>query len=330
MGIVKVSVLVPVYKVERYLQRCIDSVISQDFEDWEMILVNDGSPDACPEICDAASLRDSRIVVVHKLNGGLPSARLVAFEHARGEFIVFLDSDDWLLPGALKFMCRKMSEGYDVVKTRPLRHNGVVSWQENYSMIEGELKTSKLYAEHTMLGVIHPYLHSGIYKKTLFSKDVFNNIIKENITIGEDWFANMLICDKVSSVAVVNYSSHAYFVNNSSIMGTSIYSPDVDGKIERLLAIKCMSVSRKTYDALQVKIAINRIRYFFQPEIGFHDDLYQKVMAVYNSNMCLVNNNIDKKFVRFISCKNIYRLYTVLYRFFFFVIKLKCHKRNLK
>ena len=91
MNTPKVSVLVPVYKVEPYLQRCIDSVLSQDFTDYELILVDDGSPDRCPEICDQNAAKDERIKVVHKENGGLVSARLAGFKEARAEYLIFLD-----------------------------------------------------------------------------------------------------------------------------------------------------------------------------------------------------------------------------------------------
>ena len=91
----KVSILVPIYNVEKYLPRCIESVLSQDFRDYELILVDDGSPDQCPQICDEYAKKDSRIKVVHKQNGGLVSARLAGFMEARGEYLVFLDSDDY-------------------------------------------------------------------------------------------------------------------------------------------------------------------------------------------------------------------------------------------
>ena len=86
---VSISVLVPVYKVEPYLRRCIDSVLEQDFQDWELILVDDGSPDNCPAICDEYAERDKRIRVIHKPNGGLVSARLAGFQNARGTYLVF-------------------------------------------------------------------------------------------------------------------------------------------------------------------------------------------------------------------------------------------------
>ncbi len=93
------SVIVPVYGVEPYLCKCLDSILQQDFTDYELILVDDGSPDACPEICDRYAERDARIHVIHKTNGGLVSARQAGIRAAQGEFIINVDSDDWLEPG---------------------------------------------------------------------------------------------------------------------------------------------------------------------------------------------------------------------------------------
>lgn len=94
----KVSVIVPVYKVEAYLDRCVASLINQTLKDIEIILVDDGSPDLCPEMCDKWSLRNNRIKVVHKQNGGLGFARNTGIENACGEFIGFVDSDDYVKP----------------------------------------------------------------------------------------------------------------------------------------------------------------------------------------------------------------------------------------
>ena len=88
------SVIVPVYKVEKYLPNCIESVLNQTFSDFELILVDDGSPDSCPEICDSYKEKDSRIKVVHKPNGGLASARRAGIKVAEGEYVYNLDSDD--------------------------------------------------------------------------------------------------------------------------------------------------------------------------------------------------------------------------------------------
>ena len=93
-----ISVIVPVYKVEQYLDRCVESILAQTFKDLEIILVDDGSPDACPQMCDKWAEQHQNIKVVHKPNGGLSSARNAGIEVASGDYIGFIDSDDYILP----------------------------------------------------------------------------------------------------------------------------------------------------------------------------------------------------------------------------------------
>ena len=90
----KLSIVIPVYLVESTLKRCVESVLSQDVEDMEVILVDDGSPDNCPKICDEWGRKDNRIMVIHKENGGLSEARNAGIDIASGDFITFVDSDD--------------------------------------------------------------------------------------------------------------------------------------------------------------------------------------------------------------------------------------------
>lgn len=108
----RISIIVPVYKVECYLRECLDSIRAQTFTDWECILVDDGSPDSCPAICDEYSSMDSRFKTIHKTNGGLSSARNAGIEMARGEFIGFIDSDDWIEPGMFQLLYDLITE-YD-------------------------------------------------------------------------------------------------------------------------------------------------------------------------------------------------------------------------
>lgn len=97
-----VSIIVPVYKTEAYLEKCIESIRNQSYTDYELILVNDGSPDRCPQICDDYAARDRRIKVIHKENGGVSSARNVGIDLAQGEYIWFIDSDDYIEENALE------------------------------------------------------------------------------------------------------------------------------------------------------------------------------------------------------------------------------------
>ena len=106
----RISVIVPVYKVENYLHRCVDSILGQSFADFELILVDDGSPDNCGSICDAYAVKDSRIRVIHQENGGLSAARNAGidwvFAHSDSQWLTFIDSDDWIHGSFLQILHR--------------------------------------------------------------------------------------------------------------------------------------------------------------------------------------------------------------------------------
>ena len=99
----KVSFILPVYKVEKYLDECVESIVSQTYRDIEVVLVDDGSPDNCPVLCDQWAKKDHRVKVVHKPNGGLSDARNAGFDNATGDYVIFVDSDDfWVSNTALQ------------------------------------------------------------------------------------------------------------------------------------------------------------------------------------------------------------------------------------
>ena len=111
-----ISIVVPVYKVEKYLNRCVDSILNQTYTDFECILVDDGSPDKCGQICDEYAELDKRIRVIHKENGGLSDARNVGIDAAKGEYILFVDSDDWIHPQLIELTLKIIiKEKADVV-----------------------------------------------------------------------------------------------------------------------------------------------------------------------------------------------------------------------
>ncbi|NBI70872.1 glycosyltransferase [Clostridiaceae bacterium] len=106
----EISIIVPVYKVEKYLDTCVRSILEQTFADFELILVDDGSPDRCGALCDAYAAEDERIIVIHKENGGLSSARNAGIEAARGNYIGFVDSDDSIAPDMYHFLYENMKK----------------------------------------------------------------------------------------------------------------------------------------------------------------------------------------------------------------------------
>lgn len=107
----KLSVIVPVYKAEKYLHRCVESILTQTFTDFEILLIDDGSPDRSGEICDEYAKKDSRIKVFHKLNGGASDARNVGLDNAQGEYVCFVDSDYELVSPIVREI-RKSSENF--------------------------------------------------------------------------------------------------------------------------------------------------------------------------------------------------------------------------
>ena len=106
----KISVIVPIYKVEQYLNRCVESIVNQTYKNLEIILVDDGSPDLCPKICDEWAEKDSRIVVIHKENSGLSDARNAGLKVATGGYVAFVDSDDIINPFYVEYLYKAICD----------------------------------------------------------------------------------------------------------------------------------------------------------------------------------------------------------------------------
>lgn len=107
-----ISVIIPIYKCEKYLEQCVRSVLSQTYSNLEILLIDDGSPDSCPQICDAFAEKDKRIKVFHKINGGVSSARNMGLDHATGSYICFVDSDDILPENAVSDLVRGITDNH--------------------------------------------------------------------------------------------------------------------------------------------------------------------------------------------------------------------------
>lgn len=154
----KLTVIIPVYCVEATLDRCVESVLRQDVPDMEVILVDDGSPDRCPQLCDDWKARDSRISVIHKENGGLSDARNAALDVAKGDYITFVDSDDWISPDTYKPLLERMGDS-DLLE---------------YS-IAGRLSLTDTTYDHASdywlqsRAYTHAYAWNKIYRRSLFS-----------------------------------------------------------------------------------------------------------------------------------------------------------------
>lgn len=227
----KISIVIPVYNSAKYLRECLDSICSQSFEDWEIVAVDDGSPDESPVILDDYAARDKRIRVLHKANGGVSAARNDGLEAASGEFVLFVDSDDWLSDGALqRYWDEAERTGADVVIA------------DHFSIWEdGRCKRFKFFSQNfesrergllekiqlTMLyGSYSPYYSEscGYLFGALWTKLFRRRILTENgvcfstnISLFEDGLFGLTAFEFAKSVAYIQEPLYNYRILNSSL-----------------------------------------------------------------------------------------------------------------
>lgn len=203
-----ISIVVPVYKVEKYLKRCVDSLLNQTFKDIEVVLVDDGSPDNCPKICDDYSKIDERIVVIHKKNGGLSSARNAGLDKIKGDFVFFIDSDDWL---ASNDVLEKM---YD----KAVKEKADFVFAKNNSASDDEQHCGRLikkYKQIDLLFLSNPYFFTAWNK--LFERSLFPYLRFTEGRINEDVDIIPLVFLKSKKIAFYDECTYNYYVNPLSI-----------------------------------------------------------------------------------------------------------------
>lgn len=328
---IKISILVPVYKVEAYLPRCIESVLSQDFTDYELILVDDGSPDKSGEICEKyASQYPEIIKVIHKKNGGLPSARLAGFQQASGKYIMFLDSDDYLLPNALTILYNKIEEGYDIVKGINRRVYSDSSYTiERHRIYNEEVTGNENYLSKVINADIAPYLWGGLYRKDLIQEDDFKPIL--SFSVGEDWLLNITIARRVNKMACIDKEVCCYFINNNSIMQSKVCSYEYGERMKKLLYNITAHCSPKIRNLIIINRTINNIKCFFIPELHFNSQIYKEIIETLKDPLYkeYIKTHIEKKYLLFINYRDFYFLYTRLYCFLYKSLRLKGVTRKI-
>lgn len=212
----KLSIIIPIYKVEPYLHKCINSILAQTFADFELILVDDGSPDKCGEICDEYAKRDTRIKVIHKENGGVSAARNAGLEIAQGEYIGFVDSDDYIEKDMYEILY-KLSKEYDadIVECgfSIVKEDEVKPILTNTNIITGDkLLALHLLAKHWA----HCLSWNKIYKKYLFDGIKFpcGMIHEEEVIMHRLFFS-------LNKYVYIGESKYFYVQREGSIMDES-------------------------------------------------------------------------------------------------------------
>lgn len=221
-----VSIIVPVYKVERYLPRCIESILGQTYTNFELILVDDGTPDRSGIICDRYAEKDSRIRVIHKENGGVSTARNAGIDAARGEWITFVDSDDWISSDYLEVLLTPMSSNdYDLTVGKLEYRAMVIS---SHSGQEKAIDTEKT-SEEKDTDFLNRIEFLGTFYKLFSKKIIDQNQLRfsHGIAVGEDAIfviKYLKYCKKIYMTDKVIYFYNC--LNNSSVTKRAPYFED--------------------------------------------------------------------------------------------------------
>lgn len=231
MALPEISVIIPVYKVEDFLHQCVESVLQQHFQDFEIILVDDASPDNCPAICDEYASQDTRIKVIHKENGGLGFARNSGLDIARGKYVCFLDSDDFLDPYALGY-CHKLIEKEKADEVRFLfrRYRDGETVPEPIETDDATITVARGdNRAEPLLDVVAPVLTPRTFSvettcsscTALYRRSVIESASlrfhSERELISEDYIFNIEFAFAARSIIYTNLPFYCYRINNSSL-----------------------------------------------------------------------------------------------------------------
>lgn len=309
--IYKISIIVPVFKVELYLRQCIESIISQTYQDLEIILVDDGSPDKCPAICDEYAVLDKRIRVIHKINGGLSDARNAGLEIATGDYIGFVDSDDWisltmyeeLISVAIEYGADISCCGYNRI--------------DNNSVLESKLFSNK--GKVSGIDLLRDiFCRNGdnvVVWNKIYNVNLFKNV---RFPVGEIHEDNAVLCSTIGKANTVAYTGtigYYYRFRPSSIMNALSVEAHMDPLIRHLQETELFI--EKMHPELYEEFLcydVNITMYLLQCFANGKEKSTQAYKALrkrLNSNLCsyLRNKNviIKNKIEAVLMCVGIYK-----------------------
>ena len=325
-----ISIIVPVYNVEKYIDRCMTTLLGQTYKNIEVILVDDGSPDGCPKLCDEYAKKDSRVKVVHKENGGLGLARNSGLDIATGEYIAFVDSDDYvtedmcekLMSAAMKYNADIVYGGifYDengVIKRRPGVQQPVI-WKDD-AVKEFLLDLIAMKPEEKQDTIIEVSVWKAIFRRKIFD-DHNIRFASEREFISEDIIFNIDYISKACSIILIPDPVYYYCKNPNSLSKsfrvdrferTKIMYFEIKRKLEGLYERKTVAERSDRYLIANARSNMKSIVHH-KPVIGKRV-MYEAMASIYN----------DKTFVEVLSRYPIQRLPNK-YALIAFLMKSKC------
>lgn len=224
-----VSVIVPIYRVEDYIRQCIESILRQTHKNLEIILVDDGSPDGCPAICDEYAKTDDRIKVIHKKNGGLSDARNAGLEIASGEYIGFVDSDDWIKPDMFEYLLQGIC-GYGA----DISYCNWINVHETWVDYQNE-QIDKVYTAETALNELFFDRLKNFAWNKLYKAELWNGVRFPAGRTFEDILTTYKLFEKAVRIAILKEPKYCYRIRQNSITNElgignrwSIYTAIID------------------------------------------------------------------------------------------------------
>ena len=256
-----ISVIVPVYKVESYLHQCLDGILGQTYRDLEILLIDDGSPDRCGEICEEYAKKDSRIRVFHTENQGLSAARNLGLREAKGEYIGFVDSDDWIEPDMYEILLRRIEEtGTDISASGVRNEYRNNSFQYSVS--------NNAYVGPEAIRALILDLSNGVWNK-LYRRDCWTDIRFPEKHVFEDVATMYKVVLKAESLSCVPESLYHYRMRESSIIHSHSMSNLMDywnafyNRYLFLCGFPEFNNDRKMMNCLEKKVAFAATRTWF-------------------------------------------------------------------
>ena len=240
----KISIVIPIYKVEKYLKKCVDSIINQTYTNLEIILVDDGSPDNCPAMCDSYKKMDNRIVVIHKKNGGLSDARNYGMKIATGKWITFIDSDDYVDEDYIEYLYNlalMTNSDISIVLPQIFYDNQLEVKKTNKKEIIKEYNS-----EEALITMLYQNEFDTSAWGKLYKLNLFNDIDFPYGKLYEDISTIYKVILKSNKIAFSNQKKYYYLKRKDSIMGQKFQEKDMDyiyqaEEMYNLIKIMCNS-----------------------------------------------------------------------------------------
>lgn len=287
-----ISVIIPIYNVECYLKTCIDSIVNQTYSNLEIILVDDGSPDKCPEICDEYAKKDNRVKVIHQENGGLAHARNVGIANSNGGYLTFVDSDDYVSNDYVESLYKGISEfGADISLASFYPFKGDDACQQTSELCAYEIISKEnairrycsINAECSM-----PFISAcnKIYRRRLFDGIEF-----PKGKLYEDAFTTYKLIDRAKKIVFTTSKFYFYRLNSQSILGQSFKEKHIE----------MVEAFRSGLDYFSGKVEIEFSAMFIPPL------LMREIYCWWGAKLVLKNERLSQKIINEyrMDCKNL-------------------------